>query len=183
MSKRRLIPLFLLVLAIFLLFRVVPMASEWKASLGTDIDRLADRRDQLERLLERREELRGRLEKLASSQITIGARSLPGGRPEVASARLQSLLRNYADEAGVEVSSLSLPEIEVVGSWRLLQVVVTMRGAEAAVLGFLKRVESDRKLLRVVGFEMRDEGPNLIGSATVVGFSPLAAKPKDNADG
>ena len=182
MNNRRLITLFLLVLIIFLSFRVVPMAAEWTASLGTDIERLVDRRDQLERLLESREEWRGRLEKLTGSETTVTARSLPGGRPEVASARLQSLLRDYADEAGVEVSSLSLPEVEVFGSWRLLQQVLTLQGTEAAVLDFLDRLESGRKLIRVVGFNMRKDRTTLLGSATVVGFAPLAAQPKDGTD-
>ncbi|MCP5011249.1 MAG: hypothetical protein GY942_14810 [Aestuariibacter sp.] len=182
MNNRRLIQLFLLVLVIFLSFRVAPMAGEWKASLGADIEQLADRRDQLDRLLERREEWRGRMKKLTNSETTVGARSLPGGRPEVASARLQSLLRGYAEEVGVDVSSLSLPEIEVVGSWRLLQQVVTMQGTEAAVLGFLERLESGEKLLRVVGFNMRQNRSNLHGSATVVAFSPLTAEQKDKAD-
>ncbi len=182
MNNRRLIPLFLLVLAIFLAFKVVPMAGEWKASLETDIEQLADRRDQLERLLVSREEWRGRLEKLTRNEKTIGARSLQGDRAEVASARLQSLLRDYADKTGVEISSLSLPEIEVIGNWRLLQEVVTMRGSEAAVLGFLDQIESGRKLLQLVGFEMRKDPNNLHSTATVVSFSPLAAERKDSAD-
>ncbi|MCB1873394.1 MAG: hypothetical protein KDI49_15580 [Gammaproteobacteria bacterium] len=182
MNNRRLIKLFLLVLAIFLSFRVVPMAGEWKASLATDIERLSDRRDQLEQLLESREEWRGRLDSLTNSETSVGARSLPGGRPEVASARLQSVLRSYADEAGVEVSSLSLPEFEVVGAWRLLQQVVTMQGTEASVLGFLERMESGEMLLRVVGFEMREDRRNLYGSVTVVGFAPLSEEPKDNTN-
>ena len=183
MNKHRLIQLFLLVLAIFLSFKVVPMAGEWKASLGADIERLMDRRDQLNRLLDSREEWRRRLEKLTSSEATLSAKSLPGDRPEVASARLPSLLRGYADEAGVEISSLSLPEIEVVGAWHLLQQVVVTRGTEAAVLGFLERVESGEKLLRVVEFNMRETGANnLQSSATVVGFFPLPPKSKANAD-
>ncbi|MCB1862133.1 MAG: hypothetical protein KDI47_10445 [Gammaproteobacteria bacterium] len=182
MNKGRLIQLFLLVLAIFLMFRVVPMAGEWQASLESEIVQLEDRRDQLERLLERREEWRERLDRLKSSEADIAARSLPGGRPEVASARLQSLLRSYTEEAGVEVSTQSLPEIEVFGAWRLLQVVVSMRGTEAAVLGMLKRLESDEYLLRVVGFQTRNEGTKLTGSATVVGFSPLLAGPKEKSD-
>ncbi|MCB1881647.1 MAG: hypothetical protein KDI54_16605 [Gammaproteobacteria bacterium] len=182
MNNRRLVQLFLLVLAIFLSFRVVPMAGEWRASLATDIERLSDRREQLEQLLESRDEWRGRLEKLTSGELTVVAGSLPGGRPEVASARLQSLLRGYADEAGVEVSSLSLPEFEVVGDWRLLRQVVTMRGTEAAVLGFLERLESGNMLLRVVGFEMREDRPNLHGSVTVVGFAPLADEPKESTN-
>ncbi|MCB1851217.1 MAG: hypothetical protein KDI83_10660 [Gammaproteobacteria bacterium] len=182
MNNRRLIPVFLLVLVVFLAFKVFPMAGDWKASLETDIEQLADRRDQWERLLKSREEWRGRQEKLTSSEIAIGAQSLPGGRPEVASARLQSMLRGYADESGVQISSLSLPEIEVVGSWHLLQEIVTMRGSEAAVLGFLEQVESDKKLLRVVGFEMRRDRTGLYGTATVVGFSPLAEQPGGNAN-
>ena len=103
MNNRRLVQLFLLVLAIFLSFRVVPMAGEWRASLATDIERLSDRREQLEQLLESRDEWRGRLEKLTSGELTVVAGSLPGGRPEVASARLQSLLRGYADAVGLRV--------------------------------------------------------------------------------
>ncbi len=182
MNNRRLIQLFLLVLVIFLSFRVVPMAGEWRASLGADIERLADRRDQLERLLKRQKEWRQRLGKLTSSKKNLIANSLPGGRPEVASARLQSLLRGYADKAGVKVSSLSLPEIEAVGAWRLMQQVVTMRGTEAAVLNFLDRVESGGKLLRVAGFAMRKDRTDLRGSATVVAFAPLAARPKGSVD-
>jgi len=180
MNNRRLIQLFLLVLVIFLSFKVVPMAREWKESLGMDIERLVDRRDQLDRLLGKREEWSGRLDKLTHSGKDLGLRSLPGGRPEVASARLQSLLRGYADEAGVEISSLSLPEIESAGSWNLLQEVVTMRGTEAEMLGFLDRVESGRKLLRVVGFEMRKDRSELYGAATVVGFSPLERQDAGN---
>ena len=82
----------------------------------------------------------------------------------------------------MQISSLSLPEIEVVGSWHLLQEIVTMRGSEAAVLGFLEQVESDKKLLRVVGFEMRRDRTGLYGTATVVGFSPLAEQPGGNAN-
>lgn len=180
MNKRRLIQLFLLVLVFFLSFRVVPMAGDWQASLQADIEQLTDRKDQLERLLERRDELRGRLEKLNISDTTLSAGSLSSNRPEVASARLQSLLRGYADEAGVEVSSLSLPEFEEVGAWRLLQQVVSMRGSETAVLGFLNLVESGEKLIRVVGFNMREINSKLQGSATVVGFSPLATKVSTN---
>ncbi len=182
MNNRRLIQLFLLVLAIFLSFRVVPLAGDWKASLETDIERLADRRDQLDQLLGKQEEWRGRLKTLTSREVTFNTSSLPGGRPEVASARLQSILRGYAVEAGVEIRSLSLPEIEVVGAWRLLTEVATMHGTETAVLEFLNRVESGKKLLRVVGFEMRKDRIDLKGSVTVVGFSPLATQPKGSAD-
>ena len=181
MNNRRLIQLFLLVLAIFVVFRAVPMVNEWRGSLQTDIERLEDRRDQLERLLEKRGEWQERHEQLSINELDIGARALPGGRPEVASARLQSLLRTNAAEAGVEISSLSLPEFEEIGSWRLLQEVVTMRGSEVAMLEFLERLESGKTLLRVVGSRMRKEQDTLFGSATVVGFSPLVTERKEEA--
>ena len=179
MNNRRLIQLFVGVLAILILFKVVPMVNEWRGSLDADIERLADRRDQLERLLEKKDEWQDRREKLSIHELDIGARALPGGRPEVASERLQSLLRVNAAEAGVEISSLSLPEFEEIGSWHLLQEVVTMRGSEVAMLEFLERLESGRTLLRVVGSQMRKEHDTLFGSATVVGFSPLMTERKD----
>ncbi len=182
MSNKRLLQLFVLVLVLFLAFKVVPMAGQWKQGLNEEIEQLQAKRDRLQRLLEKEADWKARLEKLQQAEQKILSRSLPGTSPEVASARLQSLLRGYADAAGVEVSSLSLPDIERFGAWNLLQEVAIIRGSEAEVLAFLEKVEKGSKLLRVVGFELRRERTRLYGSVTVVGFSPVeVAKNEDTA--
>ena len=176
MSNKRLIQVFALVLVLFLAFKVVPMAGQWKQSLNEEIDQLQAQRDRLQKLLEKEAEWKTRLDKLQQAENKILSRSLPGTSPEVASARLQSLLRGYANAAGVEVSALSLPDIEMFGDWNLLQEVATLRGSEAEVMAFLDKVEKGRKLLRVVGFELRRERTRLYGSVTVIGFSPVEVK-------
>jgi len=173
MSSKRLIQIFALVLVLFLAFKVVPMAGQWKQALNEEIDQLQAQRDRLQNLLKKEAEWQAKLEKLQQAEQKIRSRSLPGTSPEVASARLQSLLRGYGDGAGVEISSLSLPEIERFGGWNLLQEVATLRGSEAEVMAFLGQVEKGRKLLRVVGFELRRQRTQLYGSVTVIGFSPV----------
>jgi len=183
MSSKRLIQLFVLVLVLFLAFKVVPLAGQWRQELNDEIEQLRAQRDRLQKLLEKEAEWKARLEQVQQDENRILSRSLPGTSPEVASARLQSLLRGYADAAGVVISALSLPEIERFGGWNLLREVTTLRGSEAEVMAFLERVEKGRKLLRVVGFEVRRERTQLYGSVAVIGFSPVEVVKNEDTTG
>lgn len=88
------------------------------------------------------------------------------------SASIQRLVREYANETNVSITSTKLAESMETEGWLLVeQELSIVTDNQNAILGFLDQIETSSPLLGVSGFSVRRNRNQYAGTITVVGFS------------
>lgn len=88
------------------------------------------------------------------------------------SARMQALVREHANAAGVEISATRLAESLPSGDWLLVEQTVSFTmDDQNATLDFLRRLNESQPWLGVSRFSMRSNRNQYSGELTVSGFS------------
>ncbi len=104
-------------------------------------------------------ELENKKQRLAS----LRAKQLPGATPQEVSTRLQDLLLKRASAAGLNVLTYRSGGIRSYGPFKAANVRLTANGSTAALVQFLRSIESDNHLLRIAS----------LNAAKVVGKNPV----------
>ncbi len=107
-------------------------------------------------LLKQREILSGeaiyktRLEQLSGHIETYRARLLPGNNPNVAGAALQTILKNFADQSGVEITMKNiLQEKKTQDSLTKVSVKIDTNCNLEQLVQFIAAIENYEKFLRI----------------------------------
>lgn len=100
----------------------------------------------------------------------------PGARPTapMLTANIQRLVRQYAAEAGVTITSTRLAESREADGWLLVEQSLSFNlDDQAKTLDFLSRLDASEPWLGVKYFSMRRNRNMYAGDITVVGFARL----------
>lgn len=139
--------------------------SEAIAQLQTDILREQSLIEDAQLWSERREDaqLRGN---------DLGARLFQETSIPLISANIQRLVREYANEAEVNITSTKLAESMSADGWLLVeQELSILTDNQAKVMALLSSIETSDPLLGVSTFSIRRNRNQYAGTITVVGFS------------
>jgi len=91
-----------------------------------------------------------RLEQLNGHIETYRARLLPGDNPNVAAAALQTILKNFADQSGVEITMKNiLPEKKTQDSLTKVSVKIDTNCNLEQLVQFIATIENHEKFLRI----------------------------------
>jgi hypothetical protein len=103
--------------------------------------------------LSREESYKARLEQYQKRLNQDMARLLPGDNPNVAGAELQKLLKDFADQNGVEITQKSIqPERKLPNGLTKVTVRIDTNCDPEQLVGFLAAVENYEKFLTVDDF-------------------------------
>jgi hypothetical protein len=139
--------------------------SEAISQLRTDVQRQQTLIDDAELWRERREDAQLRSDDL-------GARLFQETSIPLISANVQRLVREYATEAGVSITSTKLAESMSADGWLLVeQELSILTDNQANVLALLTSIESSDPLLGISTFSARRNRNQYAGTITVVAFS------------
>jgi type II secretory pathway component PulM len=93
---------------------------------------------------------KARLEQLSGHIETYRARLLPGDNPNVAGAALQTILKNFADQSGVEITMKNiLPEKKTQDSLTKVSVKIDTNCNLEQLVQFIATIENYEKFLRI----------------------------------
>lgn len=91
------------------------------------------------------------------------------------SANIQRLVRDYATETNVSITSTKLAESMETEGWLLVEQELTIiTSNQNYILNFLEKIETSSPLLGVSSFSVRRNRNQYAGTITVVGFSRTA---------
>ena len=91
-----------------------------------------------------------RLEQLSGHLETYRARLLPGDNPNVAGAALQTILKNFADQSGVEITMKNiLPEKKTQDSLTKVSVKIDTNCNLEQLVQFIATIENYEKFLKI----------------------------------
>jgi hypothetical protein len=99
------------------------------------------------------------------------------------SANMQRLVRDYANEANVSITSTKLAESMETAGWLLVEQELTIVTSDQSyILSFLNKIETSSPLLGVSSFSVRRNRNQYAGTITVVGFSRTTGQSTGAAD-
>lgn len=135
------------------------------AALQTSLERERRLIEDAQMWSERREQVLARGDEL-TGQI-FQDNSIP-----LVSANMQRLVRDYANESNVAITSTKLAESMETEGWLLVEQELTIVTSDQNfILNFLDRIETSSPLLGVSSFSVRRNRNQYAGTITVVGFS------------
>lgn len=99
------------------------------------------------------------------------------------SANIQRLVRDYANQTNVSITSTKLAESMETDGWLLVEQELTIiTSDQTSILSFLGQIEASSPLLGISGFSVRRNRNQYAGTITVVGFSRTAPQRTGAAD-
>lgn len=174
MTKREknILGLALVVGVIFVLTKGYPAIQRVYAARAETIEQLETNLGRERRLIEDAQmwsERRAEVETLGAELTTqlFQDTSIP-----LVSANLQRLVREYATQSNVSITSTKLAESMETDGWLLVeQELSIMTGNQNYILELLRKIETSSPLLGVSAFSVRRNRNQYVGTITVVGFS------------
>ncbi len=127
--------------------------------------------------LERRQQTELRLQ-------SLGQDLFQGDSVPMISANIQRVVRDYANQTGISITSTKLAEAMETDGWVLVQQEITiLTDNQRNTMAFLQRLEQSSPRLGVSTFAIRRNRNQYAGTLTVVGFSRTAEAPAAGAAG
>jgi hypothetical protein len=100
------------------------------------------------------------------------------------SANIQRVVRDYANQTGISITSTKLAEAMETEGWVLVQQEITIvTDNQRNIMAFLQQLEQSSPRLGVSTFAIRRNRNQYAGTLTVVGFSRTAEAPAAGAAG
>jgi hypothetical protein len=180
-EKRLLLIAGLMFLGYFLPFYVLPAVSqavyhEWEhyQDVQSNIQRYQRLRDQTQIWQERHTIAQ-------QSQKKVKAGTLSGSTRELVAAKLQGILKQHAQESGVLVKALDVPEFAATQDWLMVTQVLHFQANSQSAFKFLQALQEDAIILPIVELDLRTfRVDQMNGRIKITGFSLLSAS--DNAN-
>lgn len=158
---------------------VVFMLTQGLPSIKSVYDERSDAISQMQtdvqreqRLIEDEQLWRERREEAELRGDDLGARLFQDASIPLVSANIQRLVREYANAAGVSITSTKLAESMSANGWLLVeQELSILTDNQDKIMELLNRIETSDPLLGVSTFSVRRNRNQYVGTITVVGFS------------
>lgn len=136
-------------------------------SVRSDIERETRLLENTELWQTRRREIEGQLNDL-------GAQVFSGDSVPLISANIQRMVRDYANQEGINITSTRLAEPLQTDGWLLVEQELSfLTDNQTNMLRFLQRLETSTPWLGVSAFSVRRNRNQYAGNIKVVGFSRI----------
>jgi hypothetical protein len=162
----------LIFLGIVLPFKLGPMAYQFYQNYWQSLDKLHQDISRYEKLGEKAEfwEQENKRAKLEKEQIE--ASLLEGNNRELVGARMQGLIRQLAQSAGIRFKSLEPPDTSLsTGEWLFVIQSMQFEADSKTLMEFLKAIKDAQIQLAIVSLDIRSTRGQLNGSIKILGFS------------
>lgn len=150
----------------------IPALRAVYAERSATIEQLRDQITREQRLIEDEELWVQRRAEIQNQMQDMQAQIFQSGTVPMLTANIQRLVRQYAGESGVTITSTRLAESRESDGWLVVEQSMSFAlDNQSNTLGFLNRLEASRPYLGVTSFNMRHNRNQYTGDITVVGFS------------
>ncbi len=140
--ERRLIVAGGVILALALIrFLVISPFLNYRANLRDDIEANRALLENASAYLARSTDTAKQRQALQARMKQLRAQLVPGDTPTLAAAALQDMLRNLANERGIEIQSTQVMRDDTVGDFKRIAVRITVTGEIRALAEFLNGIE------------------------------------------
>jgi hypothetical protein len=168
--------------AVAMLFAVVqlfPLIGGVYSERHAQIERLRDDIAREENLIGDAQTWSERREGIERQLDALEAQVFQGGTLPLLTANIQRMVRQYATETSVTITSTKLAETLETPGWLLVrqELSFTMDN-QSNTLGFLRLLEQSRPYLGVTNFSLRRTRNQYTGTVTVIGFSRIGGNPQ-----
>ena len=158
-------------------FYVLPYARNFYGDYWDSLDKARQE-------IERRSGLMGRVEhweaenkraKQEQKQIENGL--LPGNTRELVGAKMQELVRQLAQTAGIKFKSLDMPDASLsTGEWVLVIQSMLFEANSKTLMKFLRAVDNAKVNLVIVSLDIRTNRNKLSCTIKITGFSRVSVE-------
>ncbi len=160
---------------IFGLSRGLPFISQTYADRKNNIEFIRDDIAREERLIENAALWNERREAIETQLQNLDTEVFQGDAIPLLTANIQRMVRQYATDTGISISSTRLAEPLRGDGWLLVEQELSFTlDSQNNTLEFLRRIEQSRPYLGITSFNMRRNRNQYSGAITVVGFSRTA---------
>ena len=164
------------VVVLMVLVRGLPVAGEFYAERQENIALIRDDIAREQNLAAASEEWRARRDDIENRLAQLQTQVFETSTLPLLTANLQRMVRQYANDASISITSTKLAEAWETDGWLLVEQELSFTmDDQSNSLGFLRRLEESEPWLGVTSFTMRRNRNQYSGSVTVVGFSRSGA--------
>jgi len=160
------------VVVLMVLLRGLPVAGEIYAERKETIALIRDDIAREQNLTAATEDWRTRRDDIENRFAQLQTQVFETSTLPLLTANLQRMVRQYANDASVSITSTKLAEPLETDGWLLVEQELSFTmDNQSNSLGFLRRLEESQPWLGVTSFTMRRNRNQYSGSVTVVGYS------------
>jgi hypothetical protein len=154
-------------------FFFAPAAINFYKSYWQSFDDLENQINRYEKLGKRAEYWKAENQKLKQERDEFEAGLLPGETRELVGAKMQALVRQLANDAGITFKSLDTPDNTSysTGDWVFVIQSMQFEAKGETLMAFLKAVDNNPVKLEVVSLNVRSRRKKLTGTIKITGFS------------
>ena len=175
-KEKRLLRIALVIFMGYMLpFQLIPTVLKIYRDYRTAIENLSEQIVREIDLGERAEYWEAENKQAKQEQEKIEAGLLAGRTRELVGARMQGLIKQLAQEAGITFRTLEPPDTAFnSGEWVLVIQSMQFEANSATLMAFLQALEKAKENLKVVSLEVRSYRDRLDGTIKVTGFSQIS---------
>jgi hypothetical protein len=172
----------LAVAGLFVIAQLFPLIGGIYAERRAQIELLRDDIAREESLIENAGNWAERRSEIEARLAGMEAQVFQGGTLPLLTANIQRMVRQYANDTNIAITSTKLAETMETPGWLLVkqELSFTMDN-QSNTLGFLRLLEQSRPYLGVTDFSLRRTRNQYSGTVTVIGFSRVGGSPQSAA--
>ncbi|MEN8215792.1 MAG: GspMb/PilO family protein [Pseudomonadota bacterium] len=181
-NEKRLSTIALVILIGYMLpFLFVPTAYKFYNDYWQSLEKLHQNIERYEKLAGRAEHWEAENQRVKKERDEIKASLLPGDTHQLVSAKMQALVRQLAQNAGITFKSLDTPDNTTysTGEWVFVIQSMQFEGNGKTLMTFLTALDDNPVKLEVISLEVRSRGKKLTGTIKVTGFSRLSSNTQE----
>jgi len=175
-KEQKLLAVFMLLLAVGVLFKGVPFALEYYQEGVDDVAFIKKQRRALKELDAQRKTWEQEYKNHKNHEKSLLKQVYQGGSREVIAAKLQGQLRNLARKNQVEVNSMNLPDFLSNDDWLLIMQEMSFKATEQNMVNMLASINNHQPTLKVLDLSLRSYRNQLNGTIKVVGFNRITTE-------
>jgi DNA repair exonuclease SbcCD ATPase subunit len=156
-------------------FVLGPAAYKFYNDYWQSLENLHQNIERYEKLAKRAEYWKAENQRVKKERDEIKASLLPGDTHELVSAKMQALVRQLAQDAGITFKSLDTPDNTTysTGEWVFVIQSMQFEGNGETLMKFLTELDDNPVKLEVISLDVRSRRKKLTGTIKVTGFSRL----------
>lgn len=175
-KEKRLLRIALVIFMGYMLpFQLIPTVWKFYRDYQASIEDLTQQIEREEELGKKADYWKAENQRAKQEQEKIEAGLLAGRTRELVGARMQGLVKQLAQEAGITFRSLEPPDTTFnSGEWVLVIQSMQFEANSGTLMAFLQALEKATENLKVVSLEVRSYQDRLNGTIKVTGFSRIS---------
>ncbi len=173
--EKRLLRMMLIIFGVYALpFEIIPRSYHLIRDQRLQIEKLQGDIGRYQKLATDSQFWQTQHQQITQQRDAINNTLLQGNSRELVGAKMQGVLREISQKAGITIKSMDLPDFSRTKQWVLVTQGVQFEGNSEKTIQFLKEVENSKiALLVVVSVDVRSNRGALAGTVKITGFSRL----------